>query len=262
MKTTALFILMLISSATFGQQLLFTIGDDKTKVINTIPPAESINNSEFELFSHYSCSNERQEEIYNDFDGIISKLTINGHEIELLGFDEIDHLFSFQADEDETYHMLPSIQSEIPLQSILQGNGKLMNATGNKLTLEYFFKDELIASGNLTFDIPQFNEPSGDFCQLRPSYISDLPEFVTAMSDDFAVSFSHYQLLKAWLPSALSNVDGLESTSGIVLFSDNGNYGTINYEISRQNGIITVEYSLFYIVKNIHPDCVKTFLAN
>lgn len=263
MKLNALITLLLVSLSSIGQQVIFTAGEDKSTVITSIKSGESIEDPTFELFSHSPCSDDRQKELFEDFDGLKTVLTINGQEIQTEGFLALEHLYSFQADEDETYHIKPSIETEIPLEDILQAYGKFMKPTGNKLTITYIFKENTLASGSIDFSIPQFNEPAGDFCNLKSPYLTNEPAMITAISADFKISFADYQLVKVWLPYALSNDgEGTEETTGMVLFTNNGDYGTLKYTVDRVKGNLSVKGIDSFLIQNIHPDCVKAFLAN
>jgi hypothetical protein len=263
MKLNTFLSLLLLSTASFGQKVLFTVGEDKTSTLTVIPDAESITDEPFELFSHYPCTDERQKEIFEDFDGLQTTISINGIEMTPSGLLEPYHTFSFQADEDETYHVKPSIQSEIPLQSMIQEFGKYMKATGNKLTINYIFKESIIATGEINFNVPQFNQSSGDFCQLKDSYITNEPSLISAITAQFKNEYSTYEIVKVWLPYALSNDgEGVEETTGLVLFKNGGDYGSIKYRIERKNGNISMKGNETMMITNIHPDCVKAFLAN
>lgn len=263
MKLNTLITLLLVSLSSFGQQVIFTDGEDKSTVITSLKSSESIEDPSFVLFSHLPCSDERQKELFDDFDGLKTVLTINGQEIQTEGFLALEHLYSFQADEDETYHKKPSIETEIPLEDILQAYGKFMKSTDNKLTITYIFKENTLASGSIDFSIPQFNVPDGDFCNLKNPYLTNEPAMIAAITADFKVSFADFQLVKVWLPYALSNDgEGTEETTGMVLFTNNGDYGTLKYTVDRVNGNLTVKGNDLFLIQNIHPDCVKAFLAN
>jgi len=260
MKHYYFILALLFTSFSFGQQVVFTSGEDKSNVVSTIP---SIETADFEIYAHLLVSDEKQKEIFEDFDGIQTELMINDHLIETSGFIRVNHLFSFQDEGEETFHKKPSLQSEIPLKEILQSNGKLMIQNGNVLKINYLFKGEVIGSGSCSFTIEEFKNPNGDFCNLKAPYLTTEPTLIASITAEFTAKNPTHKAVKVWLPYALLLGDeGVEETSGFVLYLLNGDYGMIKYSVTRENGKITATPDTFSEVRNLHPDCVKLFLEN
>ncbi len=259
MKQRLAILTLFLSAFSYGQNVLFSAGEDKTVAVTSV---SSIEDADFELSGYLICSDEKQKEINDDFDGIQTELTINGQVIETSGFLRIDHLFSFEDEGDDTYLQKPSIQSEIPLEDIVHSYGKYMVQNGNSLKITYLFKGEIIGAGTLTFNIQEFMNPTADFCDFAAPYLTTEPTFISAISQDFAANNPTSKVVKIWLPYALSKDDeGLEETSGSVLFSQDNDYRMVKYSVTRLNGEIVVQADSYSLISNLHPECVKAFLA-
>lgn len=269
MKIVTITILALLGSNVFGQKVVFTSGEDKENVISVIPKANSIDDDEFDLYCHLICSNERQKEIDEDFDDIKAVITVNGVTIddEKDWLFEADITFSYQAESDETFYTLPSIQSEIPLDNIIKGLGNIMTETGNICSINFMFKGESLGVGSVQFNIPQFSDPNGDFCNLRLPFKSNtedgIEEVIKAVSKDFITKNPNCQITKIWIPYAKSvDEDGVEEFTAVMLYSQNGIFNKMVIKAERKKGEIFVNEDKYSsIIQNIHPDCIKSFLA-
>lgn len=262
MKLLLLIAICLSTLQTIGQEIRFTSGELAEQPITKIPAAESISDEAFEVAAHMACTDEKQQEMWNDMNGPQTVVTINGQVLKTEGFTELEFLYSFQAEEGESYLMKPSVRIDIPLEDLLYNCGKCAKASGNKLTIKVSFNDETLASGELTFDIPDYRDVSGDFCDLRPNYISGEQDVLNAISKAFTADFPSAQLKKAWLPSSwLENEDGSMETTGRTLFSDNGDFATVTYQVLKKDGSVEVKVEMDRLRSQLNPDCVAAFLT-
>lgn len=260
--------LLLISSIclttlqTLGQEIRFTVGESVEQTVTFIPKSESISDDAFEVAAHFSCSDELQQTIWNDYNGLTTVIMINGKTVETKGFTELSFLYSFQAEEGEEYLMKPSVRIDIPLDELIRYNATVLKPTGNKLSVMTSFNETVLGSGILTFDVPQFAVPDGDFCELKPNYISGEQSVLDAITNAFSSDFSGVALLKVWLPYTwMEAEDGSSETTGVVLFGTEANYATVPYKVIKSNGKIEVAVDKNWLREYIHPDCVKAFLA-
>ena len=261
--------LLLISSIclatlhTLGQGMQFTVGESFEKTVTSVPKSETINDEVFNVFGHFSCSDELQQTIWKDFNGLQTVITINGKTVETKGFTDLSYLYSFQAEEGETYLMKPSIRIDIPLDELILYNAPVIKPLGNKLSVTTSFNEVVLGTGILSFDVPEFAIPDGEFCLLKPNYLSGEQDVLETIANAFNADFSGVKPLKIWLPSTwMEQEDGSTETTGVVLFGSDENYSTTPYKITKSNGKIEVMLDKNWQREFIHPDCVKAFLAN
>jgi hypothetical protein len=248
---------------TLGQAMQFTVGESVEETVTNVPKSESINTEVYNLVGHFSCADELQQTIWNDFNGLQTVITINGKTIKTEGFTDLSYLYSFQAEEGETYLMKPSIRIDIPLDQMILYNAPFMKPTGNKLSVTTSFNETVLGTGILSFDIPEFAIPDGDFCLLKPNYLSGEQAVLEAIANAFNADFSGVKPIKIWLPFTWMELeDGSTETTGVVLFGTDENYSTSPYKVTKSNGKIEVMVNKEWLRESIHPDCVKAFLAN
>lgn len=260
--------LLLISSIclatlqTLGQNMRFTSGETTDQPITKLPACESITDDAFMVVAHFSCSDEKQQEIWNDFRGLQTTVTINGEVVKTEGFTELTYLYSFQEEEGESYLMKPSVRIDIPLEYLAFYYGREFKSGENKLGVVVKFGDDILASGELPFVVPDYKEPSGDFCDLNPDYISGEQNVRDAIVKAFKQDFPSAELKKVWLPSSwLKNEDDSMETTGRVLYNDGGDFVTVTYNVLKTGSDIQVKVEMDRMRSYLNPDCVAAFLA-
>lgn len=240
----------------------FTVGESTDTQVTKIPAAESISDDVFEVVAHFSCDDELQQTIWNDFNGLQTLVMLNGKTVETKGFTELSFLYSFQAEEGETYLMKPSIRIDIPLKELILHNETILKSTGNKLSVATSFNETVLGAGELTFDIPEFGIPKGDFCDLKPNYLEGEQALVSAITNVFKTDHENAPLVKVWLPYTwMEQEDGTSETTGMVLFGTAENYATVPYKVLKSGSELNVKVDDNWLREYIHPDCVKAFLS-
>lgn len=262
MKLLLISSICLTAMQTLGQNMQFTLGESVEKTVTSIPATESISDDAFDVVAHFSCDDALQQTIWNDYNGLQTRVTLNGKTVETKGFTELTYLYSFQAEEGETYLMKPSVRLDIPLKELILHNETALKPTGNKLSVTTSFNETVLAAGELTFDIPEFGIPDGDFCDLKPNYLEGEQASVSAITNAFKTDHENAPIVKVWLPYTwMEQEDGSSETTGMVLFGTAENYATVPYKVIKSGTDLNVKVDDNWLREYIHPDCVKAFLS-
>ncbi len=145
---------------------------------------------------------------------------------------------SENADEDDYFIQTPAVKFEIRLNDLIKHLAHSVKEKNNELKIEFIYEDVVLASTNITFDVPGFSDFSSSFCDMN---------YYSVKNEDKSINDMLIKELAKTFPNAsdimvMANKYGwseyesddkvVNSGTFLVLFKDGENHWYLRYNVS------------------------------